>query len=137
MKAFALSLALTALLSCVSWSVILDDEVTPENLASQAYKFTVVPHGKEGLVSFKITIETKEQAKMPDGTSAILVVMAGKKVIAEIPVEMVRTEKKIEVKEFFISSEYLPQSILEFGISPGFVPSGAVFSFHLGKFVEH
>ncbi|HSI14350.1 MAG TPA: hypothetical protein VK961_20035 [Chthoniobacter sp.] len=137
MRAPLLSIVLTALLSCVSSGVILEDEVTPQNLESQGYKFTIVPRGKVGLVSFKVTIDTKDQAKMPDGTSALLVIKRGKKVVAEIPVEMVRTDQKIEVREFFISSEYLSQSTFEFGISSGLAPSGAVFIFRLKNFVGH
>jgi len=128
---------LLALLCGGSFGVILDDEVTPENLESKAYKFTIVPHGKVGLVSFKMEIETKEGRKMPDGTSGLLVIMSGKKIVAEIPVELLRKDNKIEVREFYLSSEYLPQSTFEFGISPGLAPSGAVFTFHLKKFAEH
>jgi len=116
----------------------MDEEVTPGNINGFSYKFTIEANGKKSdvLVYFKLTIETREGRNMPDGTSCMLIVTKGKKTLAVVPIEVVRKDKVIEVKSVGVAGDCLEDSTIQFAISPGLVPSGAGFTFHLGKFVK-
>lgn len=116
----------------------MDTEVTPENIASFSYKFTLETHGGRGdnPATFILTVETKEERIMPDLTTFQLTVSKGGKFLMFTQLESVKEKQKIVVSQFQLSPEMLDGAILEFAISSKGVPSGGGFTFPLKKFVK-
>ncbi|MDR3406433.1 MAG: hypothetical protein P4L99_28370 [Chthoniobacter sp.] len=138
MKARLLSVLFLVLLSVGSYGVVTEEQLTPQNITNQPFKFTIAPR-TDGLGLLKITIEAKEPSQALPAIVPLLVVRDGEKIIAEVRPLTVTKDNRIEVLAFHVSAEYLAKSILEFDMgaeSNGIaVPSGTSFWFYLKDFV--
>lgn len=139
MKACILSALLWVVLSVGSYGLVSEVQITPQNIATLGYKFTIVPR-TDNLGLFKITVETIRPDRSLRYMTPLLVLQDGEKRIATVRLETVKTDKRIEVLSFDVSADYLAKSILEFDISSVVdghaIPGGTSYWFYLKDFVK-